>query len=330
MDGSCNGLQNFAGLLKDEVGGAAVNLLPQEEPNDIYTQVADLLAELVHSDITSTQVRKVTFKEQGGEEARTVELRAAELAKGWDGKIDRKLVKRGIMTTPYGVTSYGLREQIEEQLEERGTSYLGVPSGEYWKYAIYLSDRLAEAIDGVVRSANECKMFFKAVAKVFSDAGIHMSWDTPSGFRVVQKCVEYKTKQFATYWGKQKVRVDLSLKEETDKLAKAKALSKISPNVVHSFDAAHLCATVNACVRRNISQYAMIHDSYGCPAGHMEVMAEVLREEFIKLYSKPALANWYESVKRYLPLEYHAQLPELPQMGTLRLSKVRESHYFFA
>lgn len=330
MDGSCNGLQNFAGLLKDEVGGAAVNLLPQEEPNDIYTQVADLLTELVHGDLTSTQVRKVNFKAKGSEEARTVELHVAALAKAWDGKIDRKLVKRGIMTTPYGVTSYGLREQIEEQLEERGTSYLGVPTGEYWKYAIYLSDRLAEAIDGVVSSANECKMFFKAVAKVFSDADIHMSWDTPSGFRVVQKCVEYKTKQVATYWGKQKVRVDLSLKEETDKLAKNKALSKISPNVVHSFDAAHLCATVNACVRRNISQFAMIHDSYGCPAGHMEVMAEVLREEFIKLYSKPALANWYESVKRYLPLEYHAQLPELPQMGTLDLIKVRESHYFFA
>lgn len=74
----------------------------------------------------------------------------------------------------------------------------------------------------------------------------------------------------------------------------------------------------------------MIHDSFGCPAGQMEVMARVLREEFIKLYSAPALANWYENVKRYLPLEYHKDLPELPPMGTLDLSKVLESEYFFA
>ena len=36
------------------------------------------------------------------------------------GKISRKVVKQTVMTTVYGVTFVGAREQIEKQLRERG------------------------------------------------------------------------------------------------------------------------------------------------------------------------------------------------------------------
>lgn len=36
MDGSCNGLQHYAALGRDEAGGAAVNLLPSDAPQDVY------------------------------------------------------------------------------------------------------------------------------------------------------------------------------------------------------------------------------------------------------------------------------------------------------
>ncbi|WP_315923342.1 DNA-directed RNA polymerase [Mesorhizobium sp. SP-1A] len=41
LDGSCNGLQHFSATLLDSVGGAAVNLIPAEKPQDIYQVVAD-------------------------------------------------------------------------------------------------------------------------------------------------------------------------------------------------------------------------------------------------------------------------------------------------
>jgi DNA-directed RNA polymerase, mitochondrial len=36
MDGSCNGLQHYAALGRDAVGGAAVHLMPCSQPQDVY------------------------------------------------------------------------------------------------------------------------------------------------------------------------------------------------------------------------------------------------------------------------------------------------------
>ena len=41
IDGSCNGLQIFSLMLRDEVGGEATNLTPRDKPQDIYGIVSD-------------------------------------------------------------------------------------------------------------------------------------------------------------------------------------------------------------------------------------------------------------------------------------------------
>lgn len=40
QDGSCNGLQHYAALGRDEEGGKEVNLVPAEKPSDVYSSVA--------------------------------------------------------------------------------------------------------------------------------------------------------------------------------------------------------------------------------------------------------------------------------------------------
>src|SRR5690606_17603229 len=47
VDGSCNGLQHYSAMGLDPIGGAAVNLLPSDRPNDIYQLVADKVADAV-------------------------------------------------------------------------------------------------------------------------------------------------------------------------------------------------------------------------------------------------------------------------------------------
>lgn len=47
MDGSCNGLQHYAALGLDEVGGRAVNLVASDVPQDVYSGVCDLVNEKV-------------------------------------------------------------------------------------------------------------------------------------------------------------------------------------------------------------------------------------------------------------------------------------------
>ena len=69
MDGSCNGLQLFSLMLRDPVGGTAVNLLPADTPQDIYRLGADKIIAKLERDRT------------GGEERLDQEVRTKEQAK---------------------------------------------------------------------------------------------------------------------------------------------------------------------------------------------------------------------------------------------------------
>ena len=43
QDGSCNGLQHYAALGRDQAGAYSVNLMPSNEPQDVYSTVASLV-----------------------------------------------------------------------------------------------------------------------------------------------------------------------------------------------------------------------------------------------------------------------------------------------
>lgn len=45
QDGSCNGLQHYAALGRDQVGAESVNLAPSDRPQDVYSNVAALVLE---------------------------------------------------------------------------------------------------------------------------------------------------------------------------------------------------------------------------------------------------------------------------------------------
>ena len=66
-------------------------------PQDVYTQVADLVRESCRSDPDKNQV----------------------LASLLADTVDRKLVKQTVMTSVYGVTFAGARDQIQKRLKER-------------------------------------------------------------------------------------------------------------------------------------------------------------------------------------------------------------------
>ena len=55
-------------------------------------------------------------------------------------------------------------------------------------------------------------------------------------------------------------------------------------------------------------------------------MNQMLREQFVKLYSQPILENFLESlVIRYPDLTF----PKIPEKGHLDLHRILESTYFF-
>lgn len=101
LDGSCNGIQHFSAMLRDPVGGAAVNLVPSLKPQDIYQRVADRVIERL-------------------KEHETLEDENTWIAQGWlSYGIDRKTTKRPVMVLPYGGTFKSCLDYVRESVRDR-------------------------------------------------------------------------------------------------------------------------------------------------------------------------------------------------------------------
>lgn len=133
MDGSCNGLQHYAALGRDLVGGKAVNLCAAEEPQDVYVGVMHEVIRRVAEEAEKTleyEGDHVDSLSRGQKKALS-NNRAAKLV---NGLIDRGVVKRTVMTSVYGVTFIGARQQIQEKIETKVRFRL--PSGSMFAIAI--------------------------------------------------------------------------------------------------------------------------------------------------------------------------------------------------
>lgn len=308
MDGSCNGLQNFSAMLRDEVGGKAVNLVPSDKPQDVYQEVCDVVSKMVEEEAAAGN----------------------EMAKVWVGKIDRALAKRNVMTVPYGASLFGMKEQLLEELSKRNSSegrYLDDVDEDFGP-AMYLAKKMYEAIGQVVIAARHAMDWLQEAAKVASSVEKPIRWVTPSGFLVHQQYLKQKNKDIRTVWGT--ARFKISLNFDTEKLDKRKQANGISPNFVHSMDASHLVLTVNKALDAGVSSFAMVHDSYGTHAADCDTLARLLREAFVEMYREDVLQSFADQLRAQLPPEAAEKIPPLPPKGNLDLEAVRDSLYFFA
>ena len=307
MDGSCNGLQHLSMLLRDEDGGASVNLVPQDKPADIYREVADKVIALVEQDA-----------EEGD-----------EYAKAWRGKIDRNLVKRGVMTTPYGVSGFGLREQLVAEVDGRNESpYEKYLEGDTFLLCRYLARHLDTAIASTHPASRQVMQWFQSVAAVFGACQIPMTWTTPVGWYTVQDYKRIRVIRIRTVMGGIELRPQVT--EETQRIDSNKMKSGASPNIVHSLDAAHLMLTVNRCLQEDITAFAMVHDSYATHAEDAPRLAQILREEFVGMYAGNILVGLYEQFLAQLPEEKREEVPQPPELGSLDSEAPYQSAYFFA
>jgi len=298
LDGSCNGLQNFSAMLRDEVGGASTNLVPQEAPADIYTRVRDLAQE------------KIRARAEEGEEP------AIRL----DGQLTREMVKRPVMTLPYGVTRSGMRSQVLLELKEAGL--------DDWNLAVWLADVLWECIGEVVIAARAAMDWLREASRVASSAELPVGWTTPAGFPVLQEYRMSKGIRIQPHVAGKQLNVMVSV--DSIQLDRRRQTLGISPNFVHSCDASHMMLTTCLAVANGLAAFAMIHDSYGTHAGNTSLLAAALRQAFVDQYGMDVLADFRGQLAEQLPPRVAAKLPPLPPKGTLDLDRVLDSRYFFA
>jgi DNA-directed RNA polymerase, mitochondrial len=304
MDGSCNGLQNFSALLKDAIGGKATNLVPQEKPADIYTEVAKVVAARVRQDA----------------------LEGNPLAIIWDGNITRKIVKQPVMTLPYGATLNGMKGQIDVAMRKNCPTLF--PRNETWAAATYLAGVTYESIGQVVIAARSAMDWLREVAKLASREDYPVRWMSPMGLPIVQDYREIEGHQVRIHIRGQSSKLNIGV--ESAKLNRRRQTAGISPNLIHSYDAAHLMRTVLVAQANGLTSFGFIHDSYGTHAADTDLLHACLREAFVEQYSQPLLQQFRDEIAEQLPPEAAVELPELPPMGELDLDVIKASRYFFA
>lgn len=351
FDGSCSGLQHFSAMLRDEVGGSAVNLVPSNVVQDIYGLVAAKVTEKLKEDASNGSIDVVEATEEGDE---FIRKGTQSMALEWlNFGVSRTVCKRPTMTLCYGSKAYGFSEQILEDtinvaLEKNPTAFASPRQS-----ARYLAGLIWDALGTTVVKAVEAMNWLQTVSGLLAndkDAtgnALPVTWVTPAGFPVRQKYPKTVLKRISTILSGNIGVIDL---EDPDKHLKAgeqlsptfpvpdgtkidtrKQRQGIAPNFVHSMDASHLMLTVDACVDQGINAFAMIHDSYGTHAGKADILFRTVREVFVKTYTEhDVLQELHDHVANQLSPKNLEKLPEPPSKGNLDLTQVLQSIYAFA
>lgn len=288
IDGTCNGLQHYSAIGCDEVGGRAVNLVALPKPASIYKDVAKEVNHLIEAAGEAVPLPKITHK----------------------------VVKRGVMTLPYGLTAIGMRDQliVEGWLKDMPDPYAS---------ATYLRDLMMQAIASVVVKAVANMDWLKLVAKLHNEQGIPFEWDTDTGLHIKQDYVVPDEVEIRLVGLGKSLFLRPSVKDR--KLYKMKQLNGMCPNIIHSYDAAHLIKTVNASWDHGIEDFFPVHDSYGCHSPLIPVLGSDTREQFVRQYKE----NPFERIKSDSERRLGIPIPDPPSRGSLHLAGVLDSPYFF-
>ena len=306
MDGSCNGLQNFSAMLRDARGAAATNVSPSDKPQDIYAEVGRAATEAVRRD-----------ESEGA-------LLWRDYINARSGVIPRGMVKRPVMTLPYGLSKYSCGDYILQYLIEEDPPE--IPRKLRHVASNYLRDIVWDSIGTVVVAARQAMDFIQACAAVAAKQGVPLVWTNPVGFRVYQGRRVHKITQIeANLMGTKR---KLALSKETDVLHVAQQKLGAAPNFVHSMDSANLVQTINMAQNEySIRHFCAIHDDFGTHACNTDALHKAIRYAFVENY---AGHDVLQEFRDGLELAGVHGLPPVPAYGTLNLTQVINSDYFFS
>lgn len=297
VDGSMNGLQHLGAAGRCEVAGAAVNLLPTDAPNDVYLDVLGVVEDVVkHDSARHNEIARIVMPHLG-----------------------RDLVKQPVMTSVYGVTRFGARDQVLGRLKK-----IGIDREYQFRAANYLSGLILDGIGEVCGLAAPIFEWMRECARAMCDhdKSATIMWTAPSGLPVVQPYRNFNTTTIKTCLQ----HVTLAYQADGQPISKARQVQGLPPNVVHTWDGTHNMGTAIRSVREKLA-FASVHDSYWSHCSSMDLLGKILREEFVSMHTAPLLLNLKEEWEAQRP---GLQLPAPPPPGKLDLSQVIDSTYFFA
>lgn len=320
LDGSCSGIQHYAALLHDEVAGAAVNLVPGDKPGDLYNDVSERTKEIL-------KALPPERMEGKGKDKRLVRTYAAEwLAFG----IDRKITKRSVMVLPYGGSFLSnldyVRDAVRERMESQGRPEWLTEENEkdaFVALAKIIWQAMREVVKGPVLGMNYVRSLAELWAKEKPDHKLH--WTAPCGFPVVPDYISSRVEGGRIAGEVQGNPLWVGTHTYSDVTDWSAAAQAAAPNFVHSLDASHLLFSLKRAAEEGIDRLVTVHDAFGTTPTRTAKFAQMLREEFAKLY----LSDPFDCLKQAL-LKLGVVPPESPSKGALRIEAIRKSDYLFA
>lgn len=348
FDGSCSGIQHFSAMLRDHIGGHAVNLTPSGKVQDIYRIVSDRIEEeLKVLLVNGTDNEMITHEDKKtGEITERLKLGTRELARQWlTYGMSRKVTKRSVMTLAYGSKEYGFADQVYEDIVMPAIdSGSGAMFTEPSQASRFMAKMIWEAVSVTVVAAVDAMKWLQGAAKLLAaevkdkktgeilKPCLPVHWVTPDGFPVWQ---EYRKKDTTRlnlmFLGS--FNLQPTVNKGTKKgLDKHKQESGISPNFVHSQDGSHLRKTVVHTHRKyGVMSFAVIHDSFGTIPADAEYLFRGVRETMVETYrDNDVLLDFYEQFEYQLHESQRDKLPELPKKGKLNIEDILSSDFAFA
>ena len=311
FDATCSGLQHFSAILRDAEGGFHVNLTSCEDRQDIYGAVAAK---------AKASIEALLDDHEYGTVARIA----------LDIGITRGLCKRPVMIVPYSGTFKAAMRYIEEYIKDAGVP---IPLDEQTitrSLVPFITHHVWSAIGNTVIAAREAMDWITHAARLASTRQkAPIQWETPDGFVCRQAIFEEKEFTVETVLDG-RGRIQTRLKADKATLDPRQMAQSLSPNYIHSMDACHLRKAVLKGLDIGITNFAMIHDSFGVHASEMpRFVEECIKPAFIEMYEDGKTLEKFRA-ELMVNIREPEKLRELPAMGDLSLEEVQASQFFFS
>ncbi|QHR65310.1 RNA polymerase [Escherichia phage altidsur] len=294
-DATCSGLQHLSAMLRDEVGGAAVNLIDSVgRKADIYLKTAAAAMQALEESEAAAPTQMGTWLVSIG--------------------IVRAMAKKPVMTYVYGATRHGMVDYYCLYLRENRVK---LPDGKsLLECAQFIAEFMWNAIPRVVPKAAELMAWLQAIAVEAAANGEYVEIIAPSGLRVVNLYQASKETMLnnINLMGIHSIK----LREYLDKPDSRKCAAAIAPNFVHAMDASHMMKVLWEMWNNGVYMVS-IHDSFGVAAAHAGLLHKVIREKFVQMYEQ------HDPIQQ-LAVRYNAVAPE---RGNLDIQLVKQSSKFF-
>ena len=300
-DGSCNGLQHLAMIMRDEKTAKNVNLIDTVMPADIYGVI----------------VRRVEFALKTSKRKDAKWWRGVFDALVKDGKADviRKLIKTPAMAFAYSITVGEMARKIEKVYEDK----IGYDPELIWSKSLFLARVIQAECKRELKKAAAALAYMRQIARECNKREDFVQYISPSG---VPCCHRYQVSvPRKVYVGSDEyVCPAVDVKPGPRKL---KALNVVAANFVHSLDASHLVRSVNEAVIQHGMAILTVHDCFAVLAPNVPRLGQILRAQMAVLY-----VAWGSPLA--ILANSNSVTAKLPTLGKYSPFEVQNAEYAFA